>query len=136
MLIIYIFRLFKTGFGDIHAWTDLERVFTIFSICIGTGVFATIIGKLSAVASEKDIVQIKKQERFEKNNILMKFRMLPKVTIEWTTYDSSFHPFLFFPASILLMCCINFHKERPNKKKLPYILVLYIVLFIGIYISN
>lgn len=43
--------LTTVGYGDISAHTELERFFAMVMLILGAGLFATIVGKISALAS-------------------------------------------------------------------------------------
>ena len=69
--------LTTTGFGDISAKTLTERGFSLAMMLVGAAAFATMVGKVSAVASKKSLVDELYQSRKEAVTEFIKFRRLP-----------------------------------------------------------
>ena len=66
------------GYGDVVASNDSEKVFTMICTFIGSAVFAFMVGKMSALASQAEMSTAKYREKMESVSAFMRFHRLPK----------------------------------------------------------
>lgn len=78
--------LTTVGYGDVSAHTDTERVFAMFCIILGAGVFGMIVGKVSMLAQSMS----EKETEYKRRQMLvmqfLKHRKVPKV-LRTRTFD-------------------------------------------------
>mmetsp|Transcript_6635 Transcript_6635/g.16576 ORF Transcript_6635/g.16576 Transcript_6635/m.16576 type:complete len:559 (+) Transcript_6635:423-2099(+) len=66
------------GYGDISARTTGERLFSLFAMISGAGLFAYVLGGLSSLVQSLDSSSVNFRRTMDDLNQYMKFRKLPK----------------------------------------------------------
>lgn len=69
--------LTTVGFGDINATTSYERGVAIFTLTLGSAVFAAIVGTMSSLMEKSDIKETEYQHRVTEVNSFMSYHRLP-----------------------------------------------------------
>ena len=69
--------LTTVGFGDINATTTYERMVAIFTLTMGSAVFAAIVGTMSSLMEKSDIKETEYQHKVTEVNSFMSTHRLP-----------------------------------------------------------
>ena len=101
---IFFFFFLKVGFGDYTPQNINEEMVAIFSIVLGTGLFAYFIGAVSSLVTEGDQITTEKQERLERTQAFCEHKRLPndlsRAIIAHSKYHWN-HNFLFNSKEII-----------------------------------
>lgn len=54
------------GYGDITPSTDIQRIYTIFVIMLGAGVYATVIGNIASILENIDLDKASQMKKWPK----------------------------------------------------------------------
>jgi hypothetical protein len=82
--------LTTVGYGDITASTNEEMIYCMVAMIAGTGVFATVLGTLSAWATTKNLAVIEGQNRINRINTFLGIRRVPvHLRHRWATATGS-----------------------------------------------
>lgn len=70
------------GFGDIIPHTNIQRLFTIFVMIFGIGMYGYLIGNITNLLSTKNPAKKIYKDNLQKLSILSNYKFVPKSTIE------------------------------------------------------
>ena len=73
-----VMTLTTTGYGDIHAGTSLERMFSTASMILGSGIFAYIVGSMCTLVQRLDAHTFAFQRKIDDLNEYMAHREMPQ----------------------------------------------------------
>lgn len=69
--------LSTVGYGDITPQTNAARIYTMFVMFVGVGVYGFVIGNISRIFAEKDRYKEQTREKFSELNTFMKYYHIP-----------------------------------------------------------
>lgn len=65
------------GYGDITPSTDVQRIYTIFVMMLGAGVYATVIGNIASILGNLDITKAAQMKKMAQVDSFLKARNIP-----------------------------------------------------------
>ncbi|PKA16103.1 cyclic nucleotide-binding domain-containing protein [Leptospira haakeii] len=65
------------GYGDITPSTDLQRIYTIFVMMLGAGVYATVIGNIASILGNLDLAKAAQMKKMAQVDSFLKARSIP-----------------------------------------------------------
>lgn len=69
--------LSTVGYGDITPQTNAARIYTMFVMFVGVGVYGFVIGNISRIFAERDRYKEQTREKFSELNTFMKYYHIP-----------------------------------------------------------
>jgi hypothetical protein len=72
-----ITTLTTIGYGDITPQTNEQKIFTMFIMAIGVGIYGYIIGNFTSLLSNVDYVKMNFLEKIEKINTFLNYKKVP-----------------------------------------------------------
>ncbi|TGL63653.1 cyclic nucleotide-gated ion channel [Leptospira sarikeiensis] len=65
------------GYGDITPTTDIQKIYTIFVMMLGAGVYATVIGNIASILGNSDLAKAAQLKRMAQVDSFLKARNVP-----------------------------------------------------------
>jgi voltage-gated potassium channel len=120
--------LATVGYGDITPHTDLQRLYSIFVMFTGVGLFGYAIGDIATLVANLDTARVEHQRKRTLVNAFMSYRRFPRHLVEkvnsfyhyvWTTRSGRDQEESFAELPESLRTEIALHLNRRILKKVP-----------------